>query len=165
MKTFHMSGNTFKIKEFFIRDEQNEVAYTVEGGFLHFPREFKVLNRDGQQVAKITKKKFSMLPRFFLEVEGQEVLTIKKDMTFMKAHYTIEGANVEVKGNWIDMRFEVIADGEVIGRVNEKFEGVHRRYYIEIEDESKELILVSIVIAVDCVRVDHHIEEDLLDHL
>lgn len=165
MKILHMSGNTYRVKEFVIRDEQNEVAYTVEGGFLHFPREFKVLDHNRKQVAKITKKTFSLLPRFFVEVEGQDVLTIKKEMSFVKAHYTIEGANIEVQGNWMDMRFEVLCEGEIIGRVREKFENIHRRYYIEIEDESKELILVAIVIALDCVRVDHRLEEDLLDNL
>lgn len=161
MKTLHMGGNTYAIKEFFIRDEQDEVAYTIEGGFLHLPREFKVLDRDGQQVAKITKKTFSLLPRFFVEVEGQDVLTIKKERSFLKAHYTIEGANIEVQGNWMDMQFEVLCKGEHIGRVKEHFVKGRRRYFIEIENESKELILVAIVIAVDCVRVDHRLEEDL----
>jgi uncharacterized protein YxjI len=59
------------------------------------------------EVALITKKMFSFLPTFFVEVNGQEAMTIKKQISFLKARYSINAAGMEVQGDWWDMDFEV----------------------------------------------------------
>jgi uncharacterized protein YxjI len=57
------------------------------------------MNTSRDEVALITKKVFSFLPKFLGEVNGQEVLTIKKEFSFLKARYTIDAAGIEVWGN------------------------------------------------------------------
>ncbi|MCL4100424.1 hypothetical protein BV454_03798 [Bacillus altitudinis] len=68
----------------------------------------------------ITKKMFTFLPKFLVEVDGQEVLTIKKEFTFFKAKYSIDAARIEVQGNWRDMNFQFMHNGEVIGQVKKE---------------------------------------------
>ena len=89
-----------------------------------------------------------------MEVEGREVLTIKKDFTFFKASYSIDAAGIEVQGNWWDMNFEVYKDGQVIGSVHKKWLSWGDSYEIQVIDEEYEKIIIAIVLAIDCVKAD-----------
>ena len=78
---------------------------------MRMPKTFSIMDVARQEVAMITKKMFSFLPTFFVEVHGQETMTIKKEFSFLKARYTIDAAGIEVRGNWWDMNFEVYQNG------------------------------------------------------
>lgn len=69
----------------------------------------------------LLRKKCSVFTEVFVEVDGREVLTIKKEFSFFKARYTIDAADIEVHGNWWDMDFQVLQHGVVIGKVNKEW--------------------------------------------
>ena len=105
-------------------------------------------------MALITKKVFSFLPKFFVEVDGREVLTIKKEFSFFKARYTVDAVGIEINGNWWDMQFEVRQHGEVIGNVSKEWFTWGDSYKVEVLKEDMEKILIAIVVAIDCVKAD-----------
>jgi len=41
---------------------------------------------------------FNFLPKFFVEVNGQGVLTIKKELSFFKSRYTIDEQALKYMG-------------------------------------------------------------------
>lgn len=135
-------------------DEAQQDKYLIEGSFLKVPKTFTVFNTNRTEVAVITKKVFSFLPQFFLEMNGREILTIKKAFTFFKARYSIEGAGIEVNGNWLDMEFEVLQNGQTIGRVNKKWLSWGDSYEVQILSDEHEEIVIAIVVAIDCVKAD-----------
>ena len=98
------------------------------------------------------KKVFSFLPKFFVEVNGQEVLTIKKEFSFLKARYSIDAAGIEVNGNWWDMNFEVLQHGKVVGKVSKQWFTWGDSYEVQIVDEEMETIVIALVVAIDCVK-------------
>ena len=102
----------------------------------------------------ITKKVFSFLPKFFVEVNGQEMLTIKKEFSFFKARYTIDAADIEVHGNWWDMDFQVLQHGIVVGKVNKEWFTWGDSYKVQILNEEMEAIIIALVVAIDCVKAD-----------
>ena len=85
-KVFSLSG------KFTVKDQQEKDIYYVEGSFMQVPKTFSIMNTARDEVALITKKVFSFLPKFLVEVNGREVLTIKKEFSFLRARYTIDGA-------------------------------------------------------------------------
>lgn len=89
-----------------------------------------------------------------VEVNGQKVLTIKKEFTFFKARYTIDVAGIEVHGNWWDMEFEVLQHGNVVGRVNKEWFSWGDSYKVQIINEDMEAILIALVVAIDCVKAE-----------
>ena len=101
-KVFSLSG------KFSVKDEQENEVYFVEGSFMRIPKTFSIMDSASNAVALITKKTFSFLPTFFVEVNGQEAVTIKKEFSFLKARYSIDAAGMEVRGDWWDMDFEVV---------------------------------------------------------
>lgn len=121
---------------------------------MQIPKTFSIMNTSRDEVALITKKMFSFLPKFFVEVNGREVLTIKKEWSFLKARYSIDAAGIEVHGNWWDMNFQVLEHGEVVGNVNKEWFTWGDSYKVQILKEEMETIIIALVIAIDCVKAD-----------
>ncbi|MCG1022750.1 LURP-one-related/scramblase family protein [Sutcliffiella horikoshii] len=156
MRQLFIKQKVFSISEkFTVKDQQENDIYFVEGSFLRLPKTFSILNPKREEVALITKKMFTFLPKFMVEVNGQEILTINKEFSFLKARYTIDAAGIEVRGNWWDMDFQVLQHGKIVGEVSKKWFTWGDSYHVQIQEEEMETIVLAIVVAIDCVKADH----------
>ncbi|MDI7743436.1 LURP-one-related family protein [Lysinibacillus fusiformis] len=155
MKNLYIKQKVFSLSgKFTVKDELEQDVYYVEGSFLKLPKTFSILDTASNEVGLITKKMFSFLPKFFVEVNGKEAVTIKKEFSFFKPRYTIDAAGIEVKGNWWDMNFQVLQHGEVVGNVSKKWFTWGDSYQVQIMNEEMESIIIALVIAIDCVKAD-----------
>jgi uncharacterized protein YxjI len=155
MKQLYIKQKVFSLSgKFTVKDQQEKDVYYVEGSFMQIPKTFSIMNTARDEVALVTKKAFSFLPKFFVVVNGREVFTIKKEFSFLKARYTIEGADIEVHGNWWDMDFQVLQHGEVVGQVSKEWFTWGDSYKVQILDEEMETIMIALVVAIDCVKAD-----------
>lgn len=140
--------------KFTVKDQQEKDIYYVEGSFMKVPKTFSIMNTARDEVALITKKVFSFLPKFFVDVNGREVITIKKEFSFLKARYTIDAEGIEVHGNWWDMDFQVFHHGKLAGEVSKEWFTWGDSYKVQIIDEELETIIIALVVAIDCVKAD-----------
>lgn len=155
MKQLYIKQKVFSLSgKFTVKDQQEKDVYYVEGSFMQIPKTFSIMNTTRDEVALVTKKAFSFLPKFFVEVNGREVFTIKKEFSFLKARYTIDGADIEVQGNWWDMDFQVLQHGEVVGQVSKEWFTWGDSYKVQILNEEMETIMIALVVAIDCVKAD-----------
>lgn len=155
MKKLYMKQKVFSLREkFTIIDEAGHDKYFVEGSFLKLPKSFTISNNLHEKIGEIVKTTFSLLPKFTVEVNDQEILMIKKELSLFKARYTIEGQNIEVQGNWWDMNFQVLQNGELVGAVSKQWISWGDSYEIQVVEESLEEVILSIVVAIDCVKQD-----------
>ena len=155
MKQLYIKQKVFSLGgKFTVKDQQERDVYFVEGSFMQIPKTFSIMDTTSEEIALITKKVFSFLPKFFVEVDGREVLTIKKEFSFFKARYTIDAAGVEVHGNWWDMDFQVLQHGKVVGKVSKEWFTWGDSYQVQILDEEMEGVIIAIVVAIDCVKAD-----------
>ncbi|RLL42663.1 hypothetical protein D8M04_13985 [Oceanobacillus piezotolerans] len=155
MKQLYLKQKVFSLSgKFTVKDKDEKDVYYVEGSFMRIPKTFTIMNTAGDKVALITKKMFSFLPKFLVEVNGQDVLTIKKELSFLKARYTIDAAGMEVHGNWWDMDFQVYQDGENVGEVSKEWLSWGDSYKIQVLKEEMETVMIALVVAIDCVKAD-----------
>ncbi|WP_166000350.1 LURP-one-related family protein [Bacillus sp. Cs-700] len=155
MKQLYMKQKVFSLSgKYTVKDQQENDRYYVEGSFMQVPKTFSILNTSREEVALIEKKAFTLLPKFFVEVNGQEILSIKKEFSFLKARYTIDVAGIEVSGNWWDMDFQVLQDGEIIAKVGKEWFTWGDSYKLQILDDEMETIIIALVVAIDCVKSD-----------
>lgn len=82
-------------EKFSVKDELDNEVYFVEGSFMQIPKRFSIMNSEQNEVALITKKPLSFLPTFFVDVNGQNPIVIKKQFTFLKARYTIDAVDLK----------------------------------------------------------------------
>ncbi|BCB04112.1 LURP-one-related/scramblase family protein [Bacillus sp. KH172YL63] len=155
MKQLYIKQKVFSLSEkFTVKDQDERDVYYVEGSFMKVPKTFSIMNTDRDEVALITKKVLSFLPTFYVEVNGEAVVTIKKEFSFLKARYSIDAAGIEVQGNWLDMDFQVLLKGAVVGEVGKEWFSWGDSYKVEILDEEMETLILALVIAIDCVKED-----------
>jgi len=155
MKQLYMKQKVFSLSgKFTVKDQVEQDVYYIEGSFLQIPKTFTIMDPARKEIALIKKKVLSFLPKFFVEVDGREVLTIKKEFSFFKARYTIDAAGVEVRGNWWDMNFEVLRNGKVVGSVSKRWLTWGDTYEMQILDEDMEHLIIALVVAIDCVKED-----------
>ena len=155
MKQLYIKQRVFSLSgKFTVKDQEENDVYFVEGSFMQIPKTFTIMNTSRDEIALITKKAFSFLPKFYVEVNGQERLTITKEFSFLKARYTIDGTGIDIQGNWWDMDFQVLQHGEVVGQVSKEWFTWGDSYKVEILDEEMEALIIAIVVAIDCVKAD-----------
>ncbi|MDN4494101.1 LURP-one-related/scramblase family protein [Ureibacillus aquaedulcis] len=155
MKQLYIKQKVFSLSgKFTVKDQQENDVYYVEGSFMQIPKTFSIMNTTRDEVALITKKVFSFLPIFLVEVNGKEAITIKKELAFFKPRYTIDAVGIEVQGNWWDMDFQIIQHGLVVGTVSKKWFTWGDSYEVQILDEAMEAIIIALVVAIDCVKAD-----------
>lgn len=155
MNRLYMKQNLFSLSgKFTVKDMSEQDVYFVEGSFLKIPKTFTILNASREEVAHITKKVLSLLPKFHVDVNGKEVLTIKKEFSMFKSRYTIVDTDIEMRGNWWDMDFTVFYQGEQVGEVHKKWLSWGDSYEISIHEPSFEIMIIALVVAIDCVKSD-----------
>lgn len=155
MRQLYMKQKVFSLSgKFTVKDKEQQDIYYVEGSFLQIPKTFTIMDPARSEIALITKKVFSFLPKFFVEVDGREALTIKKEFTFFKPRYTIEAEGIDVQGNWWDMNFDILKHGKVVGTVSKQWLSWGDTYEIQILDEEMEHLIIALVVAIDCVKSD-----------
>lgn len=147
-KVFSLSG------KFTVKDQYENDVYYVEGSFMQIPKTYTIMDTARNEIAVITKKVFSFLPKFFVEIDGSEMVTIKKEFSFFKARYTIDATGIEIHGNWWDMNFEVKYHDEVIGRVSKEWFSWGDSYKVEVVKSDMEKMMIAIVVAIDYVKAD-----------
>ncbi|HIY57669.1 MAG TPA: LURP-one-related family protein [Candidatus Tetragenococcus pullicola] len=157
MKKLYIKQKVFSIGEkFTVTDDKQRPCYFVEGSFFKIPKEFVITAADGEEVSRITRKVFSLLPKFFVEINGQEMITLTKELTFFKARYTIDGKGIDVQGNWWDMDFDVYSYGKHVASINKRWVSWGDTYEVTILDENLEGLLLSLVVAIDAVKADEN---------
>ena len=153
MRRLFVDQKLWSLRErFTVDDEHGGTVYTVEGSLFQIPKHFSISDASGRERARVWKKPVSWLPRFFVEVDGVQVATIAKQLTFLRPRYTIDGPGLTVTGDYWDMSFELDLGGTVIGRVDKKWMAVRDKYAIEIDRPEDELMVLGIVLAIDCVK-------------
>lgn len=155
MRKLYIKQKVFSLGEnFTVTDEYEQPRYFVEGSFLKLPKHFLIYDENQQEIGKITKKTLALLPKFFVEVDGNEMITLKKEFTFFKSRYTISAQQIEIEGNWWDMNFVVSARGKQVAEIAKKWFSWGDTYEVIIFDEAMERLVLSLVIAIDRVKAD-----------
>ncbi len=131
-----------------------KIYIILRGVFFQIPKTFSIMDENRNEVALITKKILSFLPKFYVEVQGKQILTINKELSFFKARYTIDAEGIEVQGNWWDMDFQVYKQGQLVGQVKKEWFTWGDSYKVQILDEDVQTIVIAIVVAIDCVKSD-----------
>lgn len=147
-KVFSLGGR------FAITDADQQPRYYVAGSFMQIPKTFAITDVHEQPVAEVTKTVMSLMPRFTVMAGGAGRIEIRKEFTFFKPKYTIEGSGLSVEGDWWDLNFSVSRQGQEVARIRRKLLSWADTYSIDVADDSLDVLMVALVVAIDRVRAD-----------
>ena len=153
MTTFYMRQKVFSLGEkFTITDQNEQPKYIVQGSFMQIPKQFTIYDQTNQAVGTITKKMISLLPAFYVSVDGFKEIMIQKAFTFFKTRFDIHAENIHIVGDIFDKYFEVHGPSGVIAYVEEKWFTWGDTYTIDVADERYEALVISLIVAIDFAK-------------
>lgn len=137
--------------KFTVKDEFGADRYYVEGEFFSWGKKLHVMDaQTGAEAAFIQQKVFSFLPRYYVFVDGIQVLEIVKEFTFLRPKYTVSGKNWEIEGDFFAHEYSVIQHGAVVASIAKEWLTWGDSYAITIARQEDEVAALAAVLAIDC---------------
>ena len=146
----YMRQKIFSIKDkFIIKDADGADKYFVEGKLISVGKKLTVFDKEQNEIALVKQKVVSLLPKFIVEIGGEEVATISKKFTILKHKYIIDGPNWEVQGDMLGHDYSIIENGVPVAIIHKKWMSFGDSFEVDIPDETKEILAISVVLAID----------------
>lgn len=148
----YIKQKVFSFKDkFFVKDENGNDRYYIEGEFFSLGKKLHIYAMDGTEVAFIHQKVMSFLPRFYVYVGGTQVAEIVKEFTLFRNKYRIDGLGWQVDGDFMDHDYEITANGRPIVAISKEWFTWGDSYLLDIADNVDPVNALSVVLAIDCV--------------
>ena len=146
---FRLGGERFDIK-----NDLGMVEYQVEGSFLKIPKTFTVFDVEGQKVSHITKKTFSLLPQFTVELEDGSSFFIRKKLTLFRDKYDISNLGLRIEGNIWDLDFKLLDDrDQLVAEISKQVFTLTSTYQVAVYEEKYANLVISLCLAIDYVEM------------
>ena len=138
--------------KFSVYDETGAERYYVEGELFSWGKKLHVYDyaRSGE-AAFIRQEVFTLMPKFIVSVDGQDIAEIVKEFTFFKPRYRIDGLGWEIDGDFWDHDYEITKNGRTIVSLSKEWFTWGDCYELNIESPEDEIVALAVVLAIDCV--------------
>ncbi len=137
--------------KFYVSDEKGRKLYTVEGEFLSLGKKLHIYDNDRNELACVQQKLLTLLPKYVVTVDDEEVAEITKELTVFKPSYKVKGPGWTVDGDIWDHNYKVRKGFDVIISVRKALFGLSDSYQIDIRKEINPVMAIAVVLAIDCV--------------
>lgn len=138
--------------KFTVKDEYGEDKYYVTGKLLTFGKKLTVTDRLGMEVAFVHQKVLSLLPRFFVDVNGRTVAEIVKKFTLLKPEYAVKGPDWTVEGTITAHDYEIFdAAGSRVVSIHKKWMSWGDAFELDIAPGADVAVTLGVVLAIDAV--------------
>ena len=147
----YMKQKVFSWRDrFFVKDETGNDLYAIEGEILSLGKKLHIYDSSGVEVAFIRQKVLSWLPRFYVEMNGNVVCEIVKELTFFRQSYRLASLPWRLDGDFWAHEYALTENGRQVMSLSKKWFTWGDSYELDIADSNDELMCLCIALAVDC---------------
>lgn len=148
----YMQQKVFSIKDkFSIQNSFGEDKYYVEGKVISLGKKLRIYDTAGTELAFVNQKIVTLLPKFAVEINGEEVAVIKKKFSLFKPKYSIDGIGWEIQGDFFGHDYTITENGTPVVSIHKKWMAWGDTFELDIVDESREVLALAVVLAIDAV--------------
>ncbi len=137
--------------KFDVCDQNGNPRYYVEGEVFTMGKKLHVYDRHDREVAYIQQELFTWMPRYNVWVNGRQVATIRKEFSFFKPRYAVDGLDWEVEGYFLAHDYQVTKNGRLIVSIEKEWMTWGDTYRLQIADDADEIVALAVVLTIDCV--------------
>ena len=135
-----------------VKDLNEKDVMRVRGRFFTFTAKKFVEDLEGN-VKFIVRNKFWRLFRysaFIYNAEGEKVATIKRKIFSLHDYYFVESSlgDIQIRGNIFQFNYQVLLNGEEVGHIARKV-SLRDSFVLTIDDKFDMYTFVALVIAID----------------
>lgn len=145
----YIKQSVFSLGEHFeVRNEYNELVYTVKGSFFEIPKNFKISDANGTEVATIASQLFRLLSRYTIETRHESV-ELKRNFTFFSHRFELVNTDWSLQGDFFSHNYQVVNGATPIMSIRKHWFTWGDSYELDVRDDKDALLCLCIVIAVD----------------
>ena len=137
--------------KFSVKDEAGNDRYFVEGEILTLGRKLHIYDTYDNEVAFVRQKLLTFMPKFTVEVGGEEVAEIVKELTLFKPKYYVDGLGWDVDGDLFSYDYVITSGDEEIVSIHKAWMSWGDTYELDISDDTDEITALAVVLAIDTV--------------
>ena len=137
--------------KFTVKDEFGNDKYYVQGEILSWGKKLHVYDMSGNEVAFIKQELFTLLPRYCVFCDDEQVAEIKKEFSFIFPRYSIEGLGWEIEGRFMAHDYEITQNGRSIVSITKEWMTWGDSYELDIKNPADEIVALAVVLTIDCV--------------
>lgn len=143
---------------FTVYDANETPLYTVEGKFVSVHRKHSIFNTAGEEVANISMKVLSLMPKFFIECPVGTSYEMKGKFVFAHEKYVIDKLGWELKGKFLEHDYTITKDDTEIASIHQKWISWGDTYEITVNDDTDAVMVLATILCIDAV----HEEDDAI---
>ncbi|MCY0945391.1 MULTISPECIES: LURP-one-related/scramblase family protein [Streptomyces] len=149
--------------DYWIEDEDGRHAFLVDGKALRVKDKLELKDPDGQILITLREKLFSFRDAMTLERDGERLAVIRrKRFSLLRNHFRVtlvEGTELDVSGRILDREFKVEYDGELLALISRQWYRVRETYAVDVIREDADAALL-IAVAVCVIRMAEKERDD-----
>jgi uncharacterized protein YxjI len=158
MATYRMQQKFVSIgDDYWIEDENGDRVFKVDGKAMRLRKTFKLEDRDGNELLEIQDRALTIRDVMAIERDGDTIAKVTKKMfTPFREKFKVEmkgGGEYDVHGKITDHEYEFERDGRKVVEVSKKWFRVRDTYGVEIAPGEDEALVLAVTVAVD--RMSH----------
>ena len=137
--------------KFSVYDASGTERYFVEGEFFSWGKKLHVYDSVRREAAFIRQEVLTLLQKFIVSINGQDIAEIVKEFTFFRPKYRIDGLGWEIDGDFWDHDYTITQNGRPIVSISKEWFTWGDCYELDIESPEDEIVALAVVLAIDCV--------------
>ncbi|MFB6617861.1 LURP-one-related/scramblase family protein [Streptomyces sp. NPDC085524] len=142
--------------DYWIEDEDGRHAFLVDGKALRFRDTLELKDPDGLILITLREKLLGFRDTMTLERDGRRLARIRrKRWSLLRNHFLvtlIEGTELDVSGRILDREFKVEYDGELLALISRQWYRIRETYAVDVVREDADAALL-VAVAVCVIRM------------
>ncbi|MEV8336724.1 LURP-one-related/scramblase family protein [Streptomyces niveus] len=139
--------------DYWIEDEQGRQAFLVDGKALRLRDTLELKDPQGRVLVTLRQKLLSLRDAMTIERDGEPLATIrKKRLSLLRNHYRValaDGTELDVSGRILDREFAIEYDGELLAHVSRRWFRVRETYAVDVvRDDADTSLLIAVTVCV-----------------
>ena len=135
--------------DYWIEDADGHKVFLVDGKAMRVRDTFELKDTRGRVLIEIRQKLLSLRDTMLIERDGEQLAKIKrKRLSLLRNHYRVtlvDGTELDVSGKILDREFAIEYDGELLAQISRRWLSVRDSYGIDIVREDADMALLIAV--------------------
>jgi len=138
------------VDRFCVKDEEGIDKFTVEGQLFSLGKQLHIYDVNENPIAHIRQQLLRFMPRFIIEINGQDVCEVVRKVSFLSQNYDIEGLPWQLEGDFWGHEYILLNNDQVLMELSKQWFTWGDSYELNISNDQHELLCLCIALAVDC---------------
>jgi len=147
--------------DYWIEDADGRKVFLVDGKAMRVRDTFELKDAQGRILVEIRQKLLSLRDTMLIERDGEQLAAIKrKRLSLLRNHYRVtlaDGTELDVSGKILDREFAVDYDGELLAQISRRWLTVRDTYGIDsVREDADASLLIAVAVCVIVLAEKEH---------